>query len=57
MLATNNMHNLTNVKRTKSEMGVFSDYPHYFDITREGSDTPMIFGIRSTENGEFVISK
>jgi len=23
-----NMHNLTNVMRKKSEMGVFSDYPH-----------------------------
>jgi hypothetical protein len=28
----NNMHNLTNVNRQKSEMGVISDYPHYYDL-------------------------
>ena len=33
---TNNMHNLTNVLRSRSEMGVFSDYPHFYELKREG---------------------
>jgi len=33
---TNNQHNLTNVLRAKSEMGVFSDYPHFYELRREG---------------------
>lgn len=36
LLQTNNQHNLTNVQRTKSDMGVFSDYPHYYSLTPEG---------------------
>ncbi len=36
VLAENNQHNLTNILRTKSEMGVFSDYPHFFKIEKEG---------------------
>lgn len=35
---TNNAHNLTNVRRIKSEMGIFSDYPHYFTLKMEGQD-------------------
>ena len=33
---TNNMHNLMNVLRKKSEMGVFSDYPHFYELRGEG---------------------
>lgn len=33
---TNNMHNLTNVLRSRSEMGVFSDYPHFYEMRKEG---------------------
>ena len=50
------MHNLTNVKRTKSEMGLFSDYPHFYSLTREGTDKEILFAQRMSENGEFVIS-
>jgi len=31
-MLTNNMHNLTKVLRTKSEQGVFSDYPHFYKL-------------------------
>lgn len=34
--ATNNMHNLMNVFRSRSEMGVFSDYPHFYELKAEG---------------------
>jgi hypothetical protein len=34
----NNMHNLTNVSRQKSEMGLMSDYPHYYDLKKEGDE-------------------
>jgi len=33
---TNNQHNLTNIYRSKSEMGVFSDYPHFYELKSEG---------------------
>jgi hypothetical protein len=36
-IKANNMHNLTNVKRTKSEMGMFSDYPHFYEFIKEGT--------------------
>ena len=35
---TNNMHNLTNVIRDRSEMGMFSDYPHFFELKFEGKE-------------------
>ena len=44
MLTINNQHNLTNVYREKSEMGVFSDYPHFYKIIREGKTEPFLFG-------------
>lgn len=31
-MLTNNQHNLTKVLRTRSEQGVFSDYPHYYTM-------------------------
>lgn len=55
-LKTNNQHNLTNVTRTRSEMGVFSDYPHYYQITTEGAKEPICYAIRNSENGEFILS-
>ena len=50
------MHNLTNVKRIKSEMGLFSDYPHFYTMTKEGTTKPILCATRLTENGEFIIS-
>lgn len=35
-MLTNNTHNLTKVLREKSEMGVFSDYPHFYRLVKEG---------------------
>jgi hypothetical protein len=32
----NNMHNLTNVIRSRSEMGMLSDYPHFYELKKEG---------------------
>jgi hypothetical protein len=56
VLATNNMHNLTNIKRTKSEMGLFSDYPHFYSMTREGVAKKILFATRTSENNDFIIS-
>ena len=55
--AENNMHNLTNVMRKKSEMGVFSDYPHFYELKREGKQTSFLYGTRASESGEFIISR
>jgi hypothetical protein len=55
--APNNMHNLTNVSRQKSEMGLISDYPHYYDIKKEGDEEPYLFAIRESENGDFILSR
>ena len=35
-MLTNNTHNLTKVLRKKSEKGVFSDYPHFYRLVKEG---------------------
>ena len=53
---TNNMHNLTNVLRRRSEMGLFSDYPHFYELKREGQEASDLFCTRATENGNFLIS-
>lgn len=50
------MHNLTNIKRTKSEMGLFSDYPHFYSMTRESKTKEILFATRSGLNSEFIIS-
>jgi hypothetical protein len=51
------MHNLTNVKRAKSEMGMFSDYPHFYEFIKEGTTEPYLYATRFSENGDFVISR
>ena len=43
---TNNMHNLTNVLRQRSEMGVFSDYPHFYELKPEGQNDSVLYGTR-----------
>ena len=53
---TNNMHNLMNVFRSRSEMGVFSDYPHFYELKAEGQQQSHLFGTRAAENGDFIIS-
>ena len=50
------MHNLTNVFRSKSEMGVFSDYPHFYDLKAEGQTDAALSATRQSENGDFIIS-
>jgi len=50
------MHNLTKVHRLKSEQGLISDYPHFYEMRQEGKGTTIMYGIRNTENGEFIIS-
>lgn len=53
----NNMHNLTNVIRSRSEMGLMSDYPHFYELKREGKQDSVLFAVRHSENSEFVISR
>jgi hypothetical protein len=55
-LGINNMHNLTKVDRVKSEQGLLSDYPHFYSLKLEGKSDTKLFGIRNTENGEFIVS-
>ncbi len=50
------MHNLTKVNRIKSEEGLISDYPHFYEMKFEGKTEVTLFGIRNSENGEFIIS-
>lgn len=52
------MHNLTNMRRTKSDSGLISDYPHYYELSREGAkEGAVLFAVRQSENGEFVLSQ
>ena len=37
-------------------MGIFSDYPHFYNLTKEGSLQTMLYAMRGSENGEFIIS-
>lgn len=53
----NNMHNLTNVVRSKSEMGFVSDYPHYYQLKLEGKPKSVMFAVRTSENSEFIVSR
>jgi len=55
-LEENNLHNLTNVTRSKSDMGVFSDYPHFYEIAAEGKTEPICYATRASENSEFVLT-
>ncbi len=55
-LVLNNMHNLTKIDRLKGEQGIFSDYPHHYKMKLEGKSDVVLFGLRSTENSEFIIS-
>ena len=50
------MHNLMNLKREKSEMGYLSDYPHFYEIIKDGTNEPMLFATRVSENGDFILS-
>ena len=38
-------------------MGIFSDYPHFYTLTKEGQTESFLFAMRSSENGEFIISR
>ena len=37
-------------------MGVFSDYPHFYELKKEGQETSALYGTRKSENGDFIIS-
>ena len=50
------MHNLTNVIRERSEMGMFSDYPHFFELKFEGKEQALMYATRSSENSNFILS-
>lgn len=50
------MHNLTKVNRIKSEEGLLSDYPHFYELRLEGKDEVKLNAVRNSENGEFIIS-
>ena len=45
------------MRREKSDMGLFSDYPHFYRMKKEGTDDLYMAGQRFSENGEFIISK
>ena len=55
-LTVNNVHNLTKVARTKSEQGIFSNYPHFYELKFEGKSQVSTYGMRNGENSEFLIS-
>ena len=38
-------------------MGLFSDYPHYYRIEKEGKKEPYLFALRESENGNFILSR
>ena len=38
-------------------MGVFSDYPHYYELTKEGTSDVLLYAMRESENSEFIISR
>lgn len=38
-------------------MGIFSDYPHYYSLTKEGTEDTVLYATRISENGDFIISK
>jgi len=51
-MLTNNMHNLTKVIRTRSEQGVFSDYPHFYKLVQEGKTLSTFNASSEVKEGE-----
>jgi hypothetical protein len=37
-------------------MGMFNDYPHYYEIIHEGEKEATIYAQRPSENSEFILS-
>jgi len=56
LLESNNLFNLNKIFRTKSELGLLSDYPHYYRMESEEKKENVIFGMRNSENGNFIFS-
>lgn len=57
LLEANNMFNLNKIYRNKSEQGLLSDYPHYYRMEPEGKTQNLLYGMRASENGNFVFSQ
>ena len=55
-MTTNNMFNLYQTTREKSEMGYFSDYPHFYTFSSEQKESLSLYAKRETENGDFIVS-
>jgi hypothetical protein len=55
--ACNNYFNMGRVLRRKSDENLLNDYPHYYQLVLENEPSIIMYAIRPSENGNFIISK
>jgi hypothetical protein len=53
----NDYFNMGKVLRRKSDDNLVDDYPHYFQLVLENDPSIVLYAIRPSENGNFIISK
>jgi hypothetical protein len=53
----NDHFNMGKVIRRKSDDNMVDDYPHYYQLILENDPSIMLYAIRPSENGNFIISK
>jgi hypothetical protein len=53
----NNYFNMGRVLRRKSDENLLNDYPHYYQLILENDPSMVIYAIRPSENGNFILSK
>jgi hypothetical protein len=53
----NNHFNMGRVLRRKSDDSLVDDYPHYYQLILENDPSLLLYAMRSSENGNFIISK
>lgn len=53
----NDYFNMGKVLRRKSDDNLVDDYPHYYQLVLENDPSIVLYAIRPSENGNFIISK
>ena len=56
-LKVNNYFNMGKVLRRKSNDNLVDDYPHYYQLLLENDPSLLLYAIRHSENGSFILTK
>ena len=53
----NDYFNMGKVLRRKSEDNLVDDYPHYYQLVLENDPSIVLYAVRPSENGNFILSR